>query len=890
MQLWSDMCTHRSQMPGMRICGLVVFLIGLVAATGWTLVLADSDLDVGEQVPTAPAVPPPDAGGTLLDLDIGGSASQPGLAPDPRLVAPRAPDVDLDAQSRTAPSGEAPHPDSPIEPLDALFRAPAEPVGRGSSGDDRDAGAEAQAARLGPPDLATDAIDCYTFGGDTETYSGMNRLRGNTYTVNEPMALSEILMDLEFTETVDLYFYVLKSPTFTGVYEVISEKIVSMPGYGRALYSSGSLEVLLEPGYYYGIGVAWGEHEVVYFRDPVALPRTWALGTVEDAMQGSGPPPYTTLEYNHFTGAEYSMELCLHEAHCYQFGGSSAAFSGENRLRGNTYTFSAPQVLSEIQMELSFSGTLDLYYYVLESATLTGTYEVISEVVIPTEGNGQAFYSSGPINIALEPGMYYGIGVAWGASPVGYYRDPTALPRNWALGTVEDAMQGGDPPPYTTLEYNHYTGAEYSMQLCFGPPEGCFAFGGNSSAFMGENRLRGNTYTVTTPAVLSEIQMELDFAGAAELYFYVLESPVLNGTYSVLHESVVPTTGVGQALYSSGSIHVPLNPNMFYGIGVAWGEETVGYVRDPAALPRDWELGTVEDAMQGSDPPPYTTLEYNHFTGAEYSMQLCFETLNCHVFGGDTETYSGSERLRGNTYTVDQPLVLSEIFMELDFAGTADLYFYVLESPTLLGTYDVVYEEVLSTASVGRAFYSSGPIAVHLDPSMFYGIGLAWGSETVTYFRDPASLPRNWERGTVEDAMQAEEPPPYTTLEYNHFSGAEYSMQLCFDHITSGAGDMTWKGESATRPGLVLVRPNPFHPTKTFEFALPHPGEALLGVYDASGRTVRMLLDGPGRAGRQTVRWDGTDGSGQPVPTAVYFYRLELDGRQLDAGRTMVLR
>ena len=51
--------------------------------------------------------------------------------------------------------------------------------------------------------------------------------------------------------------------------------------------------------------------EVTYYRDPANLPRAWALGTVEDAMQISDPPPYTSIVYNHFTGAEYSMELCF---------------------------------------------------------------------------------------------------------------------------------------------------------------------------------------------------------------------------------------------------------------------------------------------------------------------------------------------------------------------------------------------------------------------------------------------------------------------------------------------------------------------------------------------------------------------------------------------------
>jgi hypothetical protein len=152
----------------------------------------------------------------------------------------------------------------------------------------------------------------------------------------------------------------------------------------------------------------------------------------------------------------------------------------------------------------------------------------------------------------------------------------------------------------------------------------CYGFGGISESFSGTNRGRGNTYTVTSNETLVEVKMELDFTGNANLYFYVLESATLDGTYTVASETIVPTVGAGQAFYSSGLISVPLDPGRFYGIGVAWGPETITYLRDPASLPRNWALGTVEDAMQIGEAPPYMSLTYNHFPLAEYSIELCF--------------------------------------------------------------------------------------------------------------------------------------------------------------------------------------------------------------------------------------------------------------------------
>jgi len=152
---------------------------------------------------------------------------------------------------------------------------------------------------------------------------------------------------------------------------------------------------------------------------------------------------------------------------CYLFGGTTDAYTGADRGRGNTYTVFEPQTLTEFKNELVITGNVTLYFYVLESAVLSGTYTVLSETIVPTTGVGQAFYSSGPVSVPVVPGMYYGIGCAWGPTEVTYLRDPASLPRNWDLGTVEDCMQISAPPPYGSISYNHFPGGEYSMDLCF---------------------------------------------------------------------------------------------------------------------------------------------------------------------------------------------------------------------------------------------------------------------------------------------------------------------------------------------------------------------------------------------------------------------------------------
>lgn len=190
----------------------------------------------------------------------------------------------------------------------------------------------------------------------------------------------------------------------------------------------------------------------------------------------------------------------------------------------------------------------------------------------------------------------------------------------------------------------------------------------------------------------------------------------------------------------------------------------------PALSAEDLDVGSEPTTGYTCDPPSYSDW-YN--------------------FGGTSQSYSGSNRGRGNTFTFFEDEKLIEFTVWLDFTGNATLYFYVLESSTLNGTYTPIYEGIEPTASVGADYYSSGTIDVDLQAGMYYGIGVAWGSETIFYFRDTATLPRNWELGTVEDSMQISAPPPYTEITYNHFTGSEYCMQL-YIYESTAIENTTW--------------------------------------------------------------------------------------------------
>lgn len=70
--------------------------------------------------------------------------------------------------------------------------------------------------------------------------------------------------------------------------------------------------------------------------------------------------------------------------------------------------------------------------------------------------------------------------------------------------------------------------------------------------------------------------------------------------------------------------------------------------------------------------------------------------------------------------------------------------------------------------------------------------------------------------------------------------------------------------------------PNPFNPATNIEFAVPNQSTVTLDVYDVHGRLVKSLVSGEHYAqGRYSVRWDGTNGTGQRVASGMYFARMQ---------------
>ena len=103
------------------------------------------------------------------------------------------------------------------------------------------------------------------------------------------------------------------------------------------------------------------------------------------------------------------------------------------------------------------------------------------------------------------------------------------------------------------------------------------------------------------------------------------------------------------------------------------------------------------------------------------------------------------------------------------------------------------------------------------------------------------------------------------------YMGAPYSS-FC---IVSGVDD----NQAPLRFELAQNHPNPFNPRTSIRFTAPADGNLRLRIFDARGRAVATLHDGPVKAGIRVFSWNGKDQSGRAVASGVYFYRAEGFGK-----------
>jgi hypothetical protein len=106
------------------------------------------------------------------------------------------------------------------------------------------------------------------------------------------------------------------------------------------------------------------------------------------------------------------------------------------------------------------------------------------------------------------------------------------------------------------------------------------------------------------------------------------------------------------------------------------------------------------------------------------------------------------------------------------------------------------------------------------------------------------------------------------------FTTAGNKISAYFAQWTKPAATSVENGP--TPPALTLFQnhPNPFNPSTTIRYKVPHASRVTVSVYSPSGQLIRTPIDASVPAGMGEVMWDGKNNEGVPVASGVYFYRL----------------
>jgi hypothetical protein len=106
----------------------------------------------------------------------------------------------------------------------------------------------------------------------------------------------------------------------------------------------------------------------------------------------------------------------------------------------------------------------------------------------------------------------------------------------------------------------------------------------------------------------------------------------------------------------------------------------------------------------------------------------------------------------------------------------------------------------------------------------------------------------------------------------------ELLMSRVMDWFGVGAG-IEHGAAPLARLSLAPIAPNPVTFPAVINYYLTNGSHVSLRIYDVSGRIVRTLVDGQQAAAEYHLQWNGSDDSGRPVVSGVYFYRLDTAGR-----------
>ncbi|HSW47411.1 MAG TPA: dockerin type I domain-containing protein, partial [Phycisphaerae bacterium] len=188
----------------------------------------------------------------------------------------------------------------------------------------------------------------------------------------------------------------------------------------------------------------------------------------------------------------------------------------------------------------------------------------------------------------LLPAGTHGVSVGFVDTRLGQTQPRSIALNICPLPAVPDLPQPPDGAEYVGFD------EPLSWNVGLWEPRRCIPIGRANVSYTSWNRVLASVIAVSQPQTLLEFQVRLRVDADVDLQFLVFEAAARDGPYAPVLTRTVRAMAAGETTYSSGSVHVKLEPGRFYALGLAWGDRAVGFGLEARPCPVEWELGTVE--------------------------------------------------------------------------------------------------------------------------------------------------------------------------------------------------------------------------------------------------------------------------------------------------------
>ncbi len=111
----------------------------------------------------------------------------------------------------------------------------------------------------------------------------------------------------------------------------------------------------------------------------------------------------------------------------------------------------------------------------------------------------------------------------------------------------------------------------------------------------------------------------------------------------------------------------------------------------------------------------------------------------------------------------------------------------------------------------------------------------------------------------------------------NNYNGSVFAKEQRFTISNE-------KNEIPLQFSLLQNYPDPFNPSTTIEYSIPHIEDVTLKIYDVLGRLVTTLVSGEKSAGNYTVEFNGSN-----LSSGIYFYQIQA-GNFVEAKKMILLK